>query len=132
MKIGERTFKKEYASELLKIAESDLNTARVLANTNHRVRPENILFHVGQAVEKALKSVLCHCEQPVPLTHDLLVIVTKIDGKPPGGESLGDLTPYATIRRYEEGIYLPTQVEIQNSLSLAQEVIDFANKELSR
>jgi HEPN domain-containing protein len=124
-----RTFKKEYAPELLNVASEDLQTARVLAHAN-LVRKENILFHVQQAVEKALKANLVHIGIPVPLAHDLQELVTAQPDRDavPHSESLYDLTQFATIRRYEEGIAVITAEEISASLAAAQDVIDWVKR----
>jgi HEPN domain-containing protein len=73
-------FKKEYATELLRIAEEDLETARVLAKAKIK-RKENTFFHAEQAIEKSLKAVLCHLQIAVPLTHELSIILDRLPKK---------------------------------------------------
>jgi hypothetical protein len=46
-------FKKEYSFELLRIAIGDLESAKVLFEIN-KGRPENIIYHIEQSIEKSL------------------------------------------------------------------------------
>lgn len=123
----EKSYPKEYAHELLRIASSDLQTARVLAQALG-VRRENSAYHAQQCVEKALKAVLCWLGVPLPLVHDAGILVAKLPGdlNPPGGYDLAEFTPFATVRRYEEGSAVFTEAELQVLISLAQEVLDWS------
>ncbi len=96
--------KKEYSKELIHIAENDLISTKTLAS-NSEVRRETVLMMVQECIEKTLKAVLCALEFPLPQTHDLLVIIDRLgtENEPPMSDALDDLTPFATIRRYEEG-----------------------------
>lgn len=71
MRPSERLFKPGYALTLLRLADDELVAAESLGPT--KVRPETILFHVQQAVEKALKAVLCHVRKPIPMTPEIRV-----------------------------------------------------------
>ncbi len=124
---NEKLFRKSYAGELLNLAEEDLKTAEYLAK-GVNLRPENTLFHIQQAVEKALKSVLCGKGMPVPLTHDLYAIVDRLGSAdmPPGGYDLNDLTPYASVRRYEEGEAIITRHDLDIAIQIANKVIEWA------
>jgi HEPN domain-containing protein len=126
---NEKLFKKEYAKELFKIAENDLVTAKVLSKSSE-VRGETILFHIEQAVEKSLKAMLCYSNKPVPLTHDLYAIIQRFEpGQlPPGGYALHDLTPFATIRRYEEGNFVIDATDISAALKAAEDVLSWVRK----
>lgn len=53
----EQKFKKEYAFELLKIAEGDLETTKVLLSASIG-RKENVCFNAQQVIEKSLKAIL--------------------------------------------------------------------------
>ena len=125
--------KKEYAHELFKIAENDWLTAEVLSK-NLNIRKETTLFNVEQSVEKSLKAVLCYLQIPIPFTHDIYAIMQKFDENdlPPGGYSLHDLTPFASIRRYEEGKYILTDEEVSQALRAAKLVLDWTRKKLSQ
>ena len=127
----ERLFKKEYAKELLLIAKDDLEGAKVLAAANLK-RQELALFHIQQAIEKALKAFLCWLEKPVPLVHSLSIILDRIpkNYQVPSADSLEDLTQFATIRRYEEGIALFTEEEIKEALQLGCEITNWVENQL--
>lgn len=111
------------------IAESDLATAIYLSQSES-IRKETTLFNVEQAVEKAIKAVLCHLEKPVPLTHDLYAVIQALpqNNLPPGEYGLHDLTPYATVRRYEDAVDVLTNADIKIALQSAREVLDWAKQ----
>lgn len=94
-------FKAEYAATLVRLAEEDLKVAGLLCGT--AARPETALFHVQQAVEKALKAMLCHEGKALPMAPNIDRILIEFDTAPPHADVLDDLTPFATILRYEEG-----------------------------
>lgn len=128
---NEKLFKKEYAKELFQIAENDFVAAKSLATVTE-VRRETILFHIEQSVEKTLKAVLCFREKPVPLIHDLYAIIQRFEPSslPPGGFALHDLTPFATIRRYEEGHYIIDDNDLDVALKSAETVLAWAKMEI--
>lgn len=113
------------------IAEDDLRAAKVLAKSQN-IRAENILFHIEQAIEKAIKAVLCFEGKPVPLTHDLLSLLQKFssDHLPPGGYALHDLTPFATVRRYVEGVDVFTPEDIQQAMDSAEGVLSWGKQKI--
>jgi hypothetical protein len=49
---------------------------------------------------------------------------------PPGGYSLHDLTPFATIKRYEEGNFIIDENDVVNALSAAENVLKWARQEM--
>lgn len=120
----ERVFKKAYAAELLRLADNDLVAARALAK-EPTVRPETALLLAQQSVEKALKSVLCWTGKAVPLTHDIYALVDRLgpDAVPPHGHDLDDLTPYATIRRYEEGTFEIQAEDVAQMFAAVEDVL---------
>lgn len=124
-----RKFNKLYAFELIRIAEQDLETAKVLIHADLK-RKENILFHIEQCIEKCLKAMLCKHELSVPLVHELSILIDKLpkDILPPNAEELTDLTQFATIRRYEEGKAEFTKEEIESAYRLAEQVLSWAKK----
>ncbi len=125
----ERLYKPEYAHELLRLSESDLLSAQILAQGN--ARPETILFMAEQAVEKALKAVLCFLQQPIPISHEIILLVQKLGKKaPPHAGAIIDLTPFATIRRYEEGKAKISNEEVQAALKVVGEVVAWCTKEI--
>ena len=123
----EKVFKKEYAIELLRIAQGDLASAQALFNAKQG-RPENIGFHCQQVIEKALKAVLVSLSIPVPLVHDAGTLVAKLPQTltPPQGYDLSQLTAFATIRRYEEGGADLTQEELQGIIAIAKAVLEWS------
>lgn len=123
----DRIFKQEYAQELFKIAENDLVSAKTLAK-NISVRRETVLMMVQQSVEKSLKSVLCRVAKPIPQTHDLQVLIERLgpDSVPPFSEELGDLTPFATMRRYEEGRFEILDEDLDLAFEAANKVLLWA------
>ncbi len=133
MSPNEKLFKKQYAPELLRIATEDLKTACFLA-TSTDIRKENILFHLEQSVEKALKAVLCSKGVEVPLTHDLYAVVQRFAdrglGLPPTDFALHDLTPYATIRRYEEGHYEISKADVDYALKIGADVLAWSQSQI--
>lgn len=124
-----RKFKKEYASELLAIADHDLQAAKVLLDAKVK-RKENIFFHIEQSIEKCLKAVLCKHSTPVPLIHELQVLIDHLPKgvSPPRVEEISDLTQFATIRRYEEGRADFSSEEINAAYQLGQQILDWAKK----
>ncbi|HRF74485.1 MAG TPA: HEPN domain-containing protein [Accumulibacter sp.] len=95
----------EEALRLLRLAQRDLQTYRILA-----AHPDASLaatcFHAQQSVEKALKAVLTARRATFPRTHNLEelgLLVTEIGiGLPAPGRDLRRLTPFAVDFRYDE------------------------------
>jgi HEPN domain-containing protein len=127
---SDRVYNPQYAKELIEIAEQDLESARVLASSE-KGRQENTLFLVQQVVEKCLKAIICHKRQAVPFSHDVEALVVRLsDESVPHAEAIAELTPYATIRRYEEGRFTITKEDKQAALSVAAEVLNWAKARL--
>lgn len=86
-----------------------------------------MLYHVQQAIEKSLKSLLISLEKPVPLVHDLDVIVANFSEEIQKElqQNLGELTQYATIRRYVDGDELIEKKDILEIIKIAESVIKF-------
>jgi HEPN domain-containing protein len=126
----EHLFDKQYALELLKIAEGDLLSAQAL-NESPKGRRENICFLAQQAIEKSLKAVLVWLQIPFPLVHDAGVLVAKMPAPltPPLGYDLSVLTSYATVRRYEESRSALKPESIKAVLEAGQSVLDWAKSQ---
>ncbi len=124
-------FKKAYAVELLRIAEGDLQSAEGLA-VYKKGRPENTLFLAQQAIEKALKAVLCWNEVPLPLTHEIGILLELFPSTivVPETESMVDLGQFATVRRYEEGVVQITTEEIKATIALALRTVEWAKSQI--
>lgn len=128
-----RKFKKEYAKELIRIAEGDLDSARILASGNPK-RPENIFYMAEQCIEKCLKAVICAHDAPVPLTHSLAALLERLKDycTVPFDQDLEELTEFATTRRYEEGKVVLEKEERDRVLLVALQVLDWGSKEIEK
>lgn len=120
-------FKKAYGAELFRIACTDLDSANLLFGTG-RARPETVVFHVQQAVEKSIKAVLCHLEIPVLLVHDIGALLGGLpdDRRPPYDYALTRFNDFAGILRYEEGKAELEQTDVQEAINVGQKVLDWA------
>ena len=96
---------REVAALLLRKATSDLTAARTLAADPSQL-DDVVGFHVQQAIEKGIKSVLAMRVVEVPRTHDLSYLVELVTGLGiPVPLSLDDaeqLTSWAVAMRYED------------------------------
>lgn len=130
--LQKQLFPKEYAKELLRIAQGDLDSAVGLSQLTTG-RPENIVFLAQQSVEKFIKAVLVHLEIAFPLLHDLGVLVALLpdDKMPAEGFELMELNPFASVRRYHEGDIPLRKEEIEASLKVAQNIAIWAKANTS-
>jgi HEPN domain-containing protein len=131
----EKTFPVEYAAELMKIAVADFASAQTLAlafGKEGAGRAENILFLAQQALEKALKAVLCAKKQPVPLVHDVGILIAKLPENPPPpfGYELAQLNDFAAIRRYQTGPDRLTNEEITETLAKIRAALDWCKTQV--
>jgi HEPN domain-containing protein len=123
------------AIELFRIAENDLQAAQTLAS-DPLVRRETALLMVQQSIEKAFKAVLCSHEIPVPQTHDLSLIIDRINSSSAelpeliANTDFDELTPFATLRRYEEGHFEIIDDDMAAAITLAKRVLDWARVEI--
>lgn len=113
-------YKSEYAYELLRIAEGDLESACAL-HAAKAGRKENVGYLAQQCVEKCLKAVLCFKGVAVPHTHELAALLPLLDRSwaCPYGLEISDLSYFATVRRYMEGSYEIDDEELDTSLEVA-------------
>lgn len=94
----------EYAETLLRLAESDLQVCRVLADASD-IADGAVGFHAQQAVEKALKTAIVLTEAELPRTHDLERLSGQAAACAPLPDELAGvdwLTPWAVALRYDE------------------------------
>lgn len=94
----------EYAETLLRLAESDLQACRVLADASD-VTDGAVGFHAQQAVEKALKTAIVLTEAELPRTHDLERLSEQAAAcalLPDELAGVDWLTPWAVALRYDE------------------------------
>lgn len=126
----EKLFKPEYSFELLKIAAGDLGSAEILVKNfgAENSRAENIFFLAQQSIKKSLKAVLCALQLPIPMVHELGVLVGKLppSTNPPFGYELMALSEFASVRRYEEGALTLTHEEALDAMEQARIVYDWA------
>ena len=128
----EGKFSKEYAPELMRIAWQDLSSAQFLSG-QEKLRVENVFLLAQQALEKALKSVLCWHRQPIPFLHEIGVLVSKIEAlglRPPFAYSLNGLSEFATIRRYLEGKENWTEAEIVGVLAEVRAACEWCQQQI--
>jgi HEPN domain-containing protein len=96
---------REVAKLLLRKALEDLSAAQVLVATEDQA-DHVIGFHLQQAVEKALKSILAEHAIEIPRTHDLGYLVEllgSLDLDVPESVASSDwLTPWGVLFRYDD------------------------------
>ena len=95
------------------------------------VMRENLCFHAQQAAEKSLKAVLIDQEVAFPKTHSikLLIELLPIDiERPPALLDAVVLTEYATVFRYPGEVEPITEEEYQHLLTIATDVIQWAEE----
>jgi len=128
-KSQEKVFKKEYAFELIRIADGDYKTALAIAKDSE-ARLENAFFMLQQCVEKAVKSVLVYQKVSVPLVHDLGALLAKLPAESacPHGYELNELNQFASVRRYEDGQFQMTLQEFHEVKAKVFEVLQWAQK----
>ena len=124
-------YKKETAFKLFKIAQDDLHSAKILFSAP-TYRPENVVYHIQQCIEKCLKAVIIQSELSVPLTHDLDLLIEQLDSKLTKSlpEGVGELSQYATLKRYIDGDELIEKKDIETSFTMAHFFVDWAKKVL--
>ncbi|MDP2792913.1 MAG: HEPN domain-containing protein [Sulfurisoma sp.] len=95
----------EEALRLLRLAQRDCEVLEILAETGDKTHAA-AGFHAQQAVEKALKALLCAHDVDFPRTHDLEGLLKRLAGTgdtpPTPVQKLRALTPYAVDFRYDD------------------------------
>lgn len=124
----ERLFDRSYAVELIKIAKSDYLAAVALMKARG-VRIENAFFMAQQSIEKSIKAVLVANGLSVPLVHELGALISKLPEnlQPPYGYELIELNQYASVRRYEEGKFIPSPKELKEVIYKTKQLLDWAS-----
>ncbi|HUO57282.1 MAG TPA: HEPN domain-containing protein [bacterium] len=114
-------------------AVNDLRMAREGAEKGYRL--EALCYHAQQAAEKALKAVFIFHRRPFPKTHDLekwMALLPPSFSIPPRLRQAKDLSDYSEIGRYPHGFEAVTSKEYQRAVELAQAVVDWVDKILSK
>ena len=123
------------SQEWLVYAAGDLHYAR-LGQKGPDALDHLIVFHAQQAVEKALKAVLVEHEAEFPKTHDLEQIVEIIEDQgvasPAELNKVLEFTPFATQGRYPGFDEAITEEEIEESLAMAERVLEWAKQEVAK
>jgi HEPN domain-containing protein len=100
----------EEALRQLRLAERDRDVFEILAGSAGRTDNAHAAtgFHAQQAVEKALKALLCLRDIDFPRTHDLESLINRLvgSGSVPDytASHLRPLTPYAVDFRYDDEV----------------------------
>ncbi len=122
------------AKEWLAHAEADLHYAR-LGQKDSAALASLIAFHAQQAIEKALKAVLVRGGVEFPKTHDLEELLELVeDGGvvwPDAFNKVLEFTPFATHARYPGFDDPTTQADVDEAISLAEQVVAWARKEVA-
>jgi HEPN domain-containing protein len=122
----EQSFKAGYATELLSIAEGDFETLEVLIESK-KGRPENVCFIAQQVIEKSIKTVLISQGIAIPFTHNLEILLDRLDKSelPPESLVIPDLTEYASIR-HEEAVIQLDRDDLESAFELARSTLNWA------
>jgi HEPN domain-containing protein len=119
---------REVAVLLLQKAREDLSAVQVLVATEDQA-DHVIGFHLQQAVEKALKSVLAERAIEIPRTHDLGYLVELLgsfDIEIPEAITSSDwLTPWGVLFRYDSN---PDTLDRDKGLEAATAAIGLAEQ----
>lgn len=121
----------EEALRLLRLARRDQEVFLIIAAAGGNTHAA-AGFHAQQAVEKALKALLCANDLDYPRTHDLETLAERLtaspDALPFSATRLRPLTPYAVDFCYDdEAASLLSEPEMR---ALVADVLDFASEKL--
>jgi HEPN domain-containing protein len=124
-------YKRSYAPVLLRIAGEDFETLGIIFRASGG-RKENVCFMAQQVAEKCLKALLVDAGIPVPFTHSIELLLSKLDTQshPPQSASLDALTEYALIRRYEEGYAELDAADLAAAFEAARSTLEFCRSRI--
>jgi len=129
--MAENIFIEQYLIFVIK-AKQDLVLVREVSG-NNVIAPEILLFHLQQAVEKLIKSLLTYNAVKFPKTHDLVDLVELAEDNhialPPFIDRLTELTPYAVETRY--AIIHDELHDIAEMLSETENFLEFVQNKLT-
>ena len=101
---------------------------------------EHRLFHIQQAVEKALKGVLVARGLPYPRTHNILILIEKLRAGgvsvPEEAEDAKNFTEFESLTRYPVD-FADTDMELTEehcevAAEIADTVLEWAKTEIAR
>lgn len=120
------------SSDWISYADNDLRAAHVLMGVKNPLIGV-ALYHIEQAVEKALKAYLIASKVTFGLTHDLkplLASCAKIDSSFEQFTSdVKLISPYATKSRYPNKSYTPPSVdEVEELIQKAESIVNFVHE----
>lgn len=126
---------KDNSADWLFFAESDLRAAEALLE---EAMYHLVCFHAHQTVEKSLKAILRHCQQPIPKTHDIVflrsqVVAQKIFDQPSENDTVF-VSQFYMPTRYPDMLPgmlpdgLPGLKDARRALEIAGEFYAFARQ----
>ena len=114
---------REHARAWIAKGDNDLSTARLILRGSGPL--DTASFHCQQAAEKYLKALVAYAGQPIPRTHNLVLILGECRGPYPKLElqeaEISKLTPYAVELRYDL-TFTPDRARIEQAIALAERV----------
>jgi HEPN domain-containing protein len=124
---------REEAARLLRKAAEDLEVLIALAD-NGAIADSALGFHAQQAVEKAMKSVLAAGGHDFPWTHDLQLLLRRLEAAgvdvPDSVRTARRLSPWAVEYRYGETI--DSVLDRPGTVALVGAVLDWARSAVGR
>lgn len=123
----------EHIRLLLRKSAQDIAVMERL-RTDLDIEDETIGFHAQQAVEKALKAWLVALGVDYPKLHNLDALMGLLEAEghalPVHLAGVGDLTPFATVFRYED-FCAPTVFDREGALRTAREIHAFVQAQIA-
>jgi len=110
----------------------DLKAAKVLTGEDDML--ETALFHLQQAIEKALKAYLVWCAVNFPHTHDLEVLIDLAKEKDADFDQLDSvtaITDFAVAGRYPESDQWIEDCDPSEWMESIQQACDFVWKKIA-
>jgi len=95
---------------------------------------EDLCFAAQQAAEKAVKALLIHRGVEFPYVHDLAELLTRVEEAgeevPKSVKQASRLTRFAIVTRYPGALEPVTEKEYEEALSIAEEVVQWAERQM--
>ena len=114
------------------LARARSNLLLAESGRQHGVFLEDLCFEAQQAAEKALKAVCVFYKVEFPKTHSLITLAGLLEQAgvqlPPEVRDADILTSYAVQARYPDWDEAVTELEYQRALTIARQVVAWAEK----